>query len=67
MKEEALDRNMWRTVYERGYGPAVRQDVMIMMMMMMMIEYHINPDNEIIFCIMRCVSFWSITGENQVE
>ena len=41
--------------------------MMRMMMMMMMIEYHINPYNKIIFCIMRCVSVWSVTGENQVR
>jgi len=27
LKEEALDRNMWRTGYGRGYGPAVKQDM----------------------------------------
>jgi hypothetical protein len=25
MKEEALDRNLWRTRFGRGYGPVVRQ------------------------------------------
>jgi len=25
LKEEALDRNMWRTVFGRGFGPVVRQ------------------------------------------
>jgi hypothetical protein len=25
MKEEALDRTLWRTRFERGYGPVVRQ------------------------------------------
>ena len=25
MKEEALDRIMWRTGFGRGYGPAVRR------------------------------------------
>ena len=25
MKEEALDRTMWRTRFGRGYGPFVRQ------------------------------------------
>jgi len=25
LKEEALDRNMWRTGFGRGYGPVVRQ------------------------------------------
>jgi hypothetical protein len=25
MREEALDRTPWRTCYERGYGPVVRQ------------------------------------------
>jgi hypothetical protein len=25
LKEEALDRTMWRARFERGYGPAVRQ------------------------------------------
>jgi hypothetical protein len=25
LKEEALDRTMWRTRFERGYGPIVRQ------------------------------------------
>ena len=24
LKEEALDRNMWRTRFEKGYGPVVR-------------------------------------------
>jgi hypothetical protein len=24
MKEEALDRTLWRTRFERGYGPAVK-------------------------------------------
>jgi hypothetical protein len=26
LKEEALDRNLWRTRFGRGYGPVVRQD-----------------------------------------
>jgi len=25
LKEEALDRNLWRTHFWRGYGPVVRQ------------------------------------------
>jgi hypothetical protein len=25
LKEEALDRNMWRNRFGRGYGPVVRQ------------------------------------------
>jgi hypothetical protein len=25
LKEEALDRTMWRTRFGRGYGPVVRQ------------------------------------------
>jgi hypothetical protein len=25
LKEEALDRTLWRTHFERGYGPGVRQ------------------------------------------
>jgi len=25
LKEEALDRSLWRTRFERGYGPVVRQ------------------------------------------
>jgi hypothetical protein len=25
LKEEALDRTLWRTRYGRGYGPVVRQ------------------------------------------
>jgi hypothetical protein len=25
LKEEALDRNMWRTRFGRGFGPVVRQ------------------------------------------
>jgi hypothetical protein len=25
LKEEALDRTMWRDRFERGFGPAVRQ------------------------------------------
>jgi hypothetical protein len=25
LKEEALDRTVWRTRFERGYGPVVRQ------------------------------------------
>jgi hypothetical protein len=25
LKEEALDRNLWRTHFGRGYGPVVRQ------------------------------------------
>jgi hypothetical protein len=25
LKEEALDRTIWRTRFERGYGPVVRQ------------------------------------------
>jgi hypothetical protein len=25
LKEEALDRTLWRTRFERGYGPVVRQ------------------------------------------
>ena len=25
LKEEALDRSQWRTRFERGYGPVVRQ------------------------------------------
>jgi hypothetical protein len=25
LKEEALDRTLWRTHYGRGYGPVVRQ------------------------------------------
>jgi hypothetical protein len=25
LKEEALDRNLWRTRFGRGYGPVVRQ------------------------------------------
>ena len=25
LKEEALDRTMWRTGFGRGFGPAVRQ------------------------------------------
>jgi hypothetical protein len=25
MKEEALDRNLWRSRFGRGYGPVVRQ------------------------------------------
>jgi hypothetical protein len=25
LKEEALDRTMWRTLFGRGYGPVVRQ------------------------------------------
>ena len=25
LKEEALDRNMWRARFGRGFGPAVRQ------------------------------------------
>jgi hypothetical protein len=25
LKEEALDRTAWRTGFERGYGPVVRQ------------------------------------------
>jgi hypothetical protein len=26
LKEEALDRIMWRTRFERGFGPVVRQN-----------------------------------------
>jgi hypothetical protein len=25
LKEEALDRTLWRTRFEKGYGPVVRQ------------------------------------------
>jgi hypothetical protein len=25
LKEEALDRTLWRTCFARGYGPVVRQ------------------------------------------
>ena len=25
MREEALDRTMWRACFERGFGPVVRQ------------------------------------------
>jgi hypothetical protein len=25
LKEEALDRTLWRSRFERGYGPVVRQ------------------------------------------
>jgi len=25
LKEEALDRTMWRTLFGRGFGPVVRQ------------------------------------------
>jgi hypothetical protein len=25
LKEETLDRTLWRTRFERGYGPVVRQ------------------------------------------
>jgi hypothetical protein len=27
LKEEALDRTLWRTRFVRGYGPVVRQTV----------------------------------------
>jgi hypothetical protein len=27
LKEETLDRNLWRTRFGRGYGPVVRQTV----------------------------------------
>jgi len=37
MKQEALKRALWRTRFERGYGPVVRDYVITMMMMMMMI------------------------------
>ena len=26
LKQEALDRSLWRTRFGRGYGPVVRQD-----------------------------------------
>jgi hypothetical protein len=25
LKQEALDRGLWKTLFERGYGPVVRQ------------------------------------------
>jgi hypothetical protein len=25
LKENAIDRNLWRTLFGRGYGPAVRE------------------------------------------
>jgi hypothetical protein len=28
LKEEALDRTVWRTCFWRGYGPAVRREKM---------------------------------------
>ena len=37
LKQEALNRALWRTRFERGYGPVVRDYVMMMMMMMMMV------------------------------
>jgi hypothetical protein len=27
LKEEALDRNLWRTLFGRGHGPVVRQTI----------------------------------------
>ena len=27
LKEEALDRTLWRTEFGRGYGPVVRQTI----------------------------------------
>jgi hypothetical protein len=27
LKEEALDRTLWRTRFGRGYGPVVRQTI----------------------------------------
>jgi hypothetical protein len=31
LKEEALDRTLWRTRFGRGYGPVVRQTTKLMM------------------------------------
>jgi hypothetical protein len=35
LKEEALDRTLWRTRFGRGNGPVVKTDCVMMMMMMM--------------------------------
>ena len=37
LKQEALNRALWRTRFERGSGPVVRDYVITMMMMMMMV------------------------------
>ena len=39
LKEEALDRILWRTRFGRGYGPAERLCDVKMMMMMMIFDY----------------------------
>jgi hypothetical protein len=30
LKEEALDRTMWRVLFGRGFGPVIRQDTKLM-------------------------------------
>ena len=40
LKEEALDRTMWRNRFGRGFGPVV--DRLLMMMMMMMICFDLT-------------------------
>jgi len=37
LKQEAPDRALWRTRFERGYGGVVRDYVITMMMLMMMV------------------------------
>jgi len=38
LKEEALDRTMWRNRFGRGFGPVVDR----LLMMMMNVHYHIH-------------------------
>jgi hypothetical protein len=40
VKEETLDRTVWRTRFGRGYGPDIKTDYVIMIIIMIMIVLH---------------------------
>jgi hypothetical protein len=42
LKQEALNRALWRIRFKRDYGPVVRDYVMTMMVMIMMVTRHIQ-------------------------
>jgi hypothetical protein len=38
VKEEALDRTLWRTRFERGHGPAVRQTTLLLLLLLLLLS-----------------------------
>ena len=51
LKEEALDRSMWRDRFGRGFEPVLRQEYWMMMMTMMMILIYSVRTVQLTYCL----------------